>query len=206
MTENPSVPGPPRDLAMHNDWWVSGWEHVLPRQGFPLTMLIGTASQPGSTGSLDDLLQEILTSLDRLAATTDRDPDDVRLGLTELVASGDAHVQRGREPADTERLEAHHRFRLVMDREHFHRNRVDNSHVRAFQSYWHKELDEFLATHPGALESEWPHEAQCRYELRQLQRNLRPLMIGLADLAGVTEPDRFLGPEPPLLPPPPSAP
>lgn len=59
MTENPRVPGPRRDLAMHNDWFVSGWEHVLPRQGFPLTMLIGTASQPGFTGSLDDLLREV---------------------------------------------------------------------------------------------------------------------------------------------------
>lgn len=59
MTEKGSVPGPRRDLAMHNDWWVSGWEHVLPRQGFPLTMLIGTACQPGFTGSLDDLVHEI---------------------------------------------------------------------------------------------------------------------------------------------------
>ncbi|GAA2482194.1 hypothetical protein GCM10010406_18020 [Streptomyces thermolineatus] len=62
MTENPSVPGPRRDMAMHNDWWASGWEHVLPRQGFPLTMLIGTASRPGFSGSLDDLLQEIFGS------------------------------------------------------------------------------------------------------------------------------------------------
>ncbi|WP_244313489.1 DUF6042 family protein, partial [Streptomyces zinciresistens] len=59
MTDTPSVPGPRRDLAMHNDWWASGWDHVLPRQGFPLTMLIGTASQPGFTGSLDELLQEL---------------------------------------------------------------------------------------------------------------------------------------------------
>lgn len=59
MTENLSVARPRRDMAMHNDWWASGWEHVLPRQGFPLTMLIGTASQPDFTGSLDDLLQEI---------------------------------------------------------------------------------------------------------------------------------------------------
>lgn len=53
------MPGPRRDMAMHNDWWVSGWEHVLPHQGFPLTMLIGTACQPGFAGSLDDLLHEI---------------------------------------------------------------------------------------------------------------------------------------------------
>ncbi|WP_247702580.1 hypothetical protein [Streptomyces sp. F63] len=38
---------------------VSGREHVLPRQGFPLTMLIGTASQPGFTGPPDDLLRKI---------------------------------------------------------------------------------------------------------------------------------------------------
>ncbi|MEU4081271.1 hypothetical protein DEJ45_00100 [Streptomyces venezuelae] len=261
MTDNPPVPGPRRDVAMHNDWWVSGWEHVLPRQGFPLTMLISTACQPGFTGSLDDLLQEsfdghwnmiggdldgaltfswpdeewdyeaapegreaceaarweqfsallttagfpvpmtvrdlselyltwglasreetpdgtrwsmpavlplpgdllsldpelterldgirwsmrtgplldalidhligdlgepaeTLTSLDRLAAATGQDVDDVRLALAELVSSGDARVQRGEEPADAERLEAHRRFRLVMDWAHFHENRI----------------------------------------------------------------------------------
>ncbi|MFD5748980.1 DUF6042 family protein [Streptomyces sp. NPDC127033] len=261
MTEKASMPGPRRDMAMHNDWWVSGWEHVLPRQGFPLTMLIGTACQPGFTGSLDDLLHEIfgghwdmiggdldgelsfswpdeewdyeaapegreaceaarweqfstmlttagfpvpttvrdlselyltwglarreetpdgtrwsmpaalplpgdllpldpeltkrldgirwktstgplldtlidhlvddlgeqtetLTSLDRLAAATDQDVYDVRLALVELVKSGDARVQRGEEPADAERLEAHRRFRLVMDWEHFYENRI----------------------------------------------------------------------------------
>ncbi|MEU1520493.1 DUF6042 family protein [Streptomyces sp. NPDC005811] len=264
MTENLSVPGPRRDLAMHNDWWASGWDHVLPRQGFPLTMLIGTASQPGFTGSLDGLLQELfdghwdmiggdldgvltfswpdeewdyeeapegreaneancwetfgamltaagypvpttvrdlselyltwglarreetpdgtrwsmpaalplpgdllpldpelterldgirwtmrtgplldtlidhlvndlgepaetLTSLDRLAAATGKDVDDVRLALAELVKSGDARVQRGEQLADAERLEAHRRFRLVMDWEHFHENRIQVS-------------------------------------------------------------------------------
>lgn len=261
MTENPSVPGPRRDMAMHNDWWASGWDHVLPRQGFPLTMLIGTASQSGFTGSLDDLLQEIfgghwrmiggdldgaltfswpdeewdyeeapegrdaceasrwesfgamltaagfpvpktvrdlselyltwglasreetpegtrwsmpavlplpgdllpldtelanrldrirwtlrtdplvntlikhlvgdlgepqeiLTSLDRLATATGRDADDVRLALAELAESGDAQVYRGHEPVDVERLEPHRRFRLVMDWEHYHENRM----------------------------------------------------------------------------------
>lgn len=38
---------------------MSGWEHVLPRQGFPLTMLVGTACQPGFTASLDDCLREV---------------------------------------------------------------------------------------------------------------------------------------------------
>ncbi|MFI0813744.1 DUF6042 family protein [Streptomyces echinatus] len=264
MTENPSVPEPRRNLAVHNDWWASGWDYVLPRQGFPLTMLIGTASQPGFTGSLDELLQElfeghwdmiggdldgaltfswpdeewnyeeapegpeaneahrwekfgamltaagypvpktvrdlselyltwglarrevtpdgtrwsmpaalplpgdllpldadlakrldrirwtlrtgplvdglinhlvddlgepqeILTSLDRLAAATSQDADDVRIALAELVQSGDAQVQRGQEPADAERLEAHQRFRLIMSWEHFHEARMQLS-------------------------------------------------------------------------------
>ncbi|QCX73847.1 hypothetical protein C9F11_00720 [Streptomyces sp. YIM 121038] len=264
MTDNPSVPGPRRDLAMHNDWFASGWDHVLPRQGFALTMLIGTACQPGFAGSLDDLVLEIfgghwdmiggdldgpltfswpdeewddeaapegreaceaarweqfgamlttagfpvpatvrdlselfltwglasreetpdgtrwsmpaalplpgdllpldtqlterldgirwtmrtgplvdtlinhladdlgepeetLTSLDRLATATGQDVDDVRLALAELVESGDARVQRGQEPADAERLEAHRRFRLVMDWEHIHEHRIQLS-------------------------------------------------------------------------------
>ncbi|WP_432087547.1 DUF6042 family protein [Streptomyces sp. bgisy095] len=266
MTENPSVPGPRRDFAMHNGWWGSGWTHVLPRQAFPLTMLISTASQPDFTGSLDELLeeafdghwdmlggdldaaltfswpddewddeewdgedapegreefeanhrkkfdamlteaglpvpttvrelselyltwglahreetpegtrwsmpdplplpddllpldaelaerlagirwtmrtdplvnrlvkhladdlgepQEVLTSLDRLAVATGQDADDVRLALVALVKSDDARVWRGQEPADTEGLEAHRRFRLVMDWERFNENRV----------------------------------------------------------------------------------
>ncbi|EGX55234.1 hypothetical protein SZN_33856, partial [Streptomyces zinciresistens K42] len=78
---------------------------------------------------VDDLgePQEILTSLDRLAAATGQDVDDVRLALAELVKSGDAQVQRGEEPADAERLEAHRRFRLVMDWEHFHEKRIQVS-------------------------------------------------------------------------------
>ncbi|MGW2863624.1 DUF6042 family protein [Streptomyces sp. NPDC001205] len=264
MSENGAVPGARRDLAMHNDWWPAGWEHVLPRQGLALTMLIGTASQTGFTGSLDDLLHELfgghwemiggdldspltfsrpdeewdyeaapegpkaceaarweqfsamlttagfpvpatvrdlselylawglarrdeapsgtrwsmpaalplpgdllpldpeltkrldqirwtlrtgplldtfidylvddlgepvetLTSLDRLAAATGQDVDDVRLALAELVKTGDARLQRGEEPTDAERLEAHRRFRLVMDWEHLHENRIQVS-------------------------------------------------------------------------------
>ncbi|MFG2576316.1 DUF6042 family protein [Streptomyces sp. NPDC048481] len=138
MTENLSVPGPRRDLTMHNDWWASGWDHVLPRQGFPLPMLIGTASQTLRTGPLvdglinhlaDDLSepQETLTSLDRLAAATSRHAGDVRVALAELVRSGDAREQRGQEPADAERQEAHQRFRLLMKRDHLHGNRLQLS-------------------------------------------------------------------------------
>ncbi|MFC8790789.1 DUF6042 family protein [Streptomyces cinereoruber] len=58
---------------------------------------------------VDDLGEprEVLTSLDRLAAATNQDTGSLRLALAELVKAGDAAVQRGREPADAERLEAH---------------------------------------------------------------------------------------------------
>ncbi|MER6017732.1 DUF6042 family protein [Streptomyces anulatus] len=245
-------------MALHNDWFVSGWEHVLPRQALALTMLMGTAAQPGFTGSLDDLLQEVcdghwdmiggdldgaltftwhgeewdyeeapegreaceanrwkkfaamlraagypvpttvrdladlyltwglarrhetpqgtrwamptvlplpgdllpldteltqrldeirrimrtgplvdhliddlgepqefLTSLDRLAGATGQDVNDLRLALAELVQSHDAKILRGQEPAGPERLEPHHRFRLIMDWAHFHETRIE---------------------------------------------------------------------------------
>ncbi|WP_097914178.1 DUF6042 family protein [Streptomyces sp. b84] len=264
MMENTAVPGQRRDMALHNDWFVSGWEHVLPRQALALTMLMGTASQPGFAGSLDDLLQElcdghwdmiggdldgaltftwhgeewdyeeapegreaceaarwekfgamltaagfpvpttvrdlaelyltwglarrhetprgtrwsmptvlplpgdlllldteltrrldkirwimrtgplvdvvvnhlidelgepqeIFTSLDRLAGATGQDVNDLRLAVTELVQCDDAKVLRGQDPADPERLEPHHRFRLIMDWVHFHDTRVELS-------------------------------------------------------------------------------
>ncbi|WP_243081613.1 DUF6042 family protein [Streptomyces sp. 891-h] len=78
---------------------------------------------------VDDLGEptKAVTSLDRLAAATGQDIDDVRLAVAELVKSGDARVRRGEEPADAERLEAHCRFRLVMDWEHFHEHRIQVS-------------------------------------------------------------------------------
>lgn len=261
MIHDPSVPRPRSDLAVHKDWWASGWEHVLPRQGFPLTMLVGTASQSGYTGSLDDLLDavfggdrdmiggtldgaltfswpdgewdyteapegreaweearreefgallaaagfsvpttvrdlselyltwglarreetpagsrwsmpaalplpgdllpldaelaerldrirwsmrsdplvaglighlvddlgeppELLTSLDRLAAATGQPAADIRVAIAELGQACDAQVYQGQEPADVERLEAHRRFRLVMDWDHHYATRM----------------------------------------------------------------------------------
>jgi hypothetical protein len=70
---------------------------------------------------------EVLTSLHRLAAATSQGTDDVRLALAELVEAGDAQVQRGQEPANAERLEAHQRFRLIMNWEHLHENRMQLS-------------------------------------------------------------------------------
>ncbi|GAO08276.1 DUF6042 family protein [Streptomyces lydicamycinicus] len=79
-----------------------------------------------TTYLVDDLgeRQEVLTSLDRLAAATGRDADDVRIALAELVEAGDAQVHRVQEQADVERLEVHQRFRLVMNWDHFHEPRM----------------------------------------------------------------------------------
>ncbi|MEU5019235.1 DUF6042 family protein [Streptomyces angustmyceticus] len=52
------------------------------------------------------------------------DADDVRIAFAELVEAGDAQVRRGQEQADAERLEAHQRFRLVMNWDHCHKTRM----------------------------------------------------------------------------------
>ncbi|MGW0736211.1 hypothetical protein [Streptomyces sp. NPDC002851] len=75
-----------------------------------------------------------------------------------------------------------------------------NRHIRVFQSYWHKELQEFELTNAsGAPESTWSRDAECRYELREMQRAVRPYMLGMAELAGITEPESFI-PDLPELP------
>ncbi|MFG3429453.1 DUF6042 family protein [Streptomyces californicus] len=71
--------------------------------------------------------QEILTSLDRLADATGQDVSDVRLAVAELVQCDDARILRGQASADPERLEPHHRFRLIMDWAHFHDTRIEVS-------------------------------------------------------------------------------
>ncbi|GGN51202.1 hypothetical protein GCM10012285_41050 [Streptomyces kronopolitis] len=75
-----------------------------------------------------------------------------------------------------------------------------NGPVRSFQGYWHRALTEFEKTHPEVPESSWERDAEWRYELRELQRSLRPYLEGLAELAGVSEVERFLGASPQALP------
>lgn len=47
-----------KDNAIANDWWTSGWHHLLPRQGFPLHILVATATVHDMDGDLDELLLE----------------------------------------------------------------------------------------------------------------------------------------------------
>ncbi|GGV70063.1 hypothetical protein GCM10010277_80620 [Streptomyces longisporoflavus] len=149
------VPGTVRDLSeLYLTWGMASREEtpggprwsqpaVLPLPGDLLTLDAELTKRLDwirwtmRTGPLVDTLidhlvdegepQEILTSLDRLASATRQDADNVRLALAELVQSGDAGGRRGQEPADAERLEAHQRFRLVMDWDHFHEHRLQLS-------------------------------------------------------------------------------
>ncbi|MGX1675989.1 DUF6042 family protein [Streptomyces sp. NPDC055400] len=100
------------DLAKRLDW-IRWTMRTGPLVGL-ITYLVDDLGEP----------QEVLTSLDRLAAATGRDANDVRIAPAELVEAGDAQVQRGQKQADAERLEAHQRFRLVMDWDHFHETRM----------------------------------------------------------------------------------
>ncbi|MFI2511548.1 DUF6042 family protein [Streptomyces sp. NPDC018972] len=150
------VPRTVRDLSeLYLTWGLAGREEtpegtlwsmpaVLPLPGgllpldTDLTERLDRIRWTMRTGPLVDTLidhladglgepQEVLTPLDRLAAATGQDADDVRLALAELAHSGDLRVYCGQEPAVVERLEAHQRFRLVMDWEHFHETRMQLS-------------------------------------------------------------------------------
>ncbi|MEV6682258.1 DUF6042 family protein [Streptomyces erythrochromogenes] len=47
-------------LALHNDWFSSGWPHYLPRhQSMMLCMLFGTAATRGLRGSLDEVVRQV---------------------------------------------------------------------------------------------------------------------------------------------------
>ncbi|MEU1813205.1 DUF6042 family protein [Micromonospora aurantiaca (nom. illeg.)] len=66
----------------------------------------------------------LATSLDRLAAATESDPEDVRHAVQVLVAEGDFSAQRQGAPVDAERLVPHQRFDLVVDPDRFYADRI----------------------------------------------------------------------------------
>ncbi|MHA4816085.1 hypothetical protein ACXZ65_17210 [Streptomyces aculeolatus] len=69
-----------------------------------------------------------------------------------------------------------------------------NFELAPFLSKWHPRLKDFEDRHPDQDESEWPHNAMFRAELRQLQERLRPYVIGLGEIAGIRDPQRHLRP------------
>ncbi|GGP01617.1 hypothetical protein LDL08_01285 [Nonomuraea glycinis] len=64
-----------------------------------------------------------------------------------------------------------------------------NQELRPFLSKWHPRLREFEQAQPDAPESDWPANAACRTELREVQRRVHGYAMGFAKLAGVREPE-----------------
>lgn len=67
-----------------------------------------------------------------------------------------------------------------------------NFELAPFLATWHPRLKAFEDAHPELDESAWPQNAAFRAELRALQENLRPQMIGLGEIAGIRNPERYL--------------
>ncbi|NRQ32363.1 hypothetical protein HII36_11005 [Nonomuraea sp. NN258] len=68
-----------------------------------------------------------------------------------------------------------------------------NQELRPFLSKWHPRLRAFEQARPDAPESEWPENAACRAELREVQQRLHGYAMGFAKLAGVSDPEAMAG-------------
>jgi hypothetical protein len=71
--------------------------------------------------------------------------------------------------------------------------RMLNQELRPFLAKWHPRLKQFETAKPTAPESEWPDNAACRAELRQVQGNLYQYSMGFAQLAGVHDAVSLIG-------------
>ncbi|NUO97553.1 MAG: hypothetical protein HOV96_33490 [Nonomuraea sp.] len=71
-----------------------------------------------------------------------------------------------------------------------------NQELRPFLSKWHPRLREFEQTRPGAPESEWLANGDCRAELREVQRRVHGYALGFAKLAGVRDPEVMVSASP----------
>jgi hypothetical protein len=69
-----------------------------------------------------------------------------------------------------------------------------NFELAPFLAKWHPRLKDFEDRHPDQDESEWPQHAAFRVELSQLQKRLKPYVIGLGEIAGIRDPERHLRP------------
>ena len=54
-----------------------------------------------------------------------------------------------------------------------------NFELAPFLATWHPRLRAFEEAHPDEDESAWPDNAEFRQALRELQRHLRPYVVGL---------------------------
>ncbi|MFE7273175.1 hypothetical protein [Streptomyces sp. NPDC057623] len=67
-----------------------------------------------------------------------------------------------------------------------------NFELAPFLATWHPRLRAFEEAHPDQDESAWPDNAEFRQALRELQRSLRPYVVGLGEIAGIRDPERHL--------------
>ncbi|MFE3942706.1 hypothetical protein ACFXPV_12670 [Streptomyces sp. NPDC059118] len=68
-----------------------------------------------------------------------------------------------------------------------------NFELAPFLAKWHPRLSAWETAQEGrADEAAWPENAAFREDLKDLQRRLRPYVIGLGDIAGVRDPERHL--------------
>jgi hypothetical protein len=120
-----------------------------------------------STQPLDEesgLLREAMTSLHALFGST---REILRAGRPTAVVPGGQTVE--------------HLAVVMLNRE-----------LRPFLSKWHPRLRRFEEESPGAAESAWPDNRQCRSELQQVQRNVQVYAVGFARLAGVRDAQQMI--------------
>lgn len=101
---------------------------MTPAGGWGLRRSSPPASQRVLRLFVDDDIAELnrhllATSLDRLAAATRADAEDVRQAVLVLVDEGDFTARRQVTLIDVERLHTHQRFDLVVDPDDFYRSR-----------------------------------------------------------------------------------
>ncbi|MFE2295023.1 hypothetical protein [Streptomyces sp. NPDC059452] len=115
----------------------------------------------------------------------DDDSGSLREALTSLKALFDLYrepLESGSAPPPPARGDSVHE--LVLD--------ILNFELAPFLAKWHPRLKAYEDAHPGAGDSAWPENAAFREELRALQRNLRPYVLGLGKIAGLRDPERHL--------------
>lgn len=67
-----------------------------------------------------------------------------------------------------------------------------NRELRPFLSKWHPRLRAHEQTNKDGTELAWPEAAECRSELRSVQRNLRVYALGFARLANVRDAEEMI--------------
>ncbi|WP_141690030.1 hypothetical protein [Streptomyces sp. Ncost-T6T-1] len=115
----------------------------------------------------------------------DDDSGNLREALNSLKALFDLYrepLESGSAPPPPARGDSVHE--LVLD--------ILNFELAPFLAKWHPRLEAFRAAHPDESESTWQENAAFREELRALQQNLRPYILGLGKIAGLRDPERHL--------------